>query len=102
MKSLGKQFEDQRTRIGFIRIPKPLWDANEDAIKKCLEADSTIMNTLQSVQNGSYLQSVDCILINPEFDEVPGDNLGELQRYECTFYRDADGSITRSAMSKVE
>jgi len=69
-------------RVGFIRVTRLVWEQRADEIKKSI-GETNIQQISQSVQNGGYLDAVDVIFENPEFEKISwGD---EIPQYAYDF-----------------
>ncbi len=60
---------EDRHRVGFIRISGTYWSENRDKIRECL-GNERIVNVLQAIQDGRYLNAVDVLIEDPQLDEI--------------------------------
>jgi hypothetical protein len=74
--------KDLSTRIGFIRVSGLTWERQCEDIKRAIGKDN-LVNVLQSIRNSRYINSVDVIFANKDFDPIgPHD---EYPQYDFEF-----------------
>lgn len=96
--------DGERHHLGFIRISGDYWSRNQKMILDRI-GEGRVRNTMQTIQNGRYLDAVDVLIEDVQLDEIETGAVIPYYKFDlptAKFTRLADDELTRASFSQFD